>query len=429
MASAAIRDFFRHLKLSGLKGIDRELLEGFLSKMKNLSVNLPSGIREIFQNIETSFDDSLKQLVTAEGVPIETISKLARSGNLEELVKTLKLNINVTGDMKKGFENLVKGEFPEHAIALREENFNKVRSGNGGLDIIPGKTVQETAAALGPKNVEKIKNIAGKVKTALGVGAVAAGIYAAWYLTDDVLKTLHEAALASSGCFKLQTSLGTTTSCRLTGRTCLDTAVNGATPCESDPYPYNYMALVADRIYKNQDMADIFGSADAITGVEGASAALLDTNKLNFLIDYFAKNVDTLKDLSICVDDPLFEPKMSRCRACDTAAAASSILYLFDDDSVADNITFKCKPPSSILETLVDVTSDMGGDFFNNLFGFDLATLVKYGLVFVVLILIIMVVSKLLPQRQAQIAVQQAPPPPTQAPPQFGWNPSLSAPS
>ena len=82
--------------------------------------------------------------------------------------------------------------------------------------------------------------------------------------------------------------------------------------------------------------------------------------------------------------------RTSGCVACNPSATTNSELYL-DDSELAENYTLQCVTDSTILETLVDVATNMGIDLFDATSGSRGKVNLIFSVVFGILLLILFI--------------------------------------
>lgn len=357
--------FFKTLRNAAIKNLDDVAGTTALTELK--SISLPNtALDGLYKSIPFKYDPPTRQIVAGNSnISMDIINKWFRAADLDSIVKNLNLNVKVTGEMQNAMTSLARN-VPELKLKELDNIAEVAKRSSPELNIMPGETVDDTIRALGPNGVKKINAIGSKIKKVAAIGGSAVGIYGIWYLTDDLLSSLQDAAKASAGCYLLQTTNGNTKGCKMTDRTCIDTNIEGPKPCDSDTYTRNYMAVISDALTKKINMKDIFGADSDIKTPTEISAALANPTYKQNLIDYYNEN--SKNTFNVCADEESIFGELTRCRACDSSASYDSINYI-DSSTLADNFSFVCKPPSSIMETLIDTATGVGVDILGTIGG------------------------------------------------------------
>lgn len=404
--SSALLDILRGLSK---KAITTEVAEDLIKAFKN--VELESGLKKIFNKIEFRLSEA-GEIIANNGIKASVVESIIRSGDLKGLAKTLKLNATITESSIKGLEKIVS-ICPEFKIKQLDEISVKVKKGFKELDVgIDGKSFEELSTTMNPATKNKYAKMFTKIKTYVGTAAVLVGIFAVIYLAGDYLHNLYEATKQRAGCFLSQTTLGKTTSGKLTNRTCVDKDVSGNEAPNGDTgIPINPKALVATYLDSKANMKTIF---DADVDVYESNVSEMLTSNYDKLSNYFEANWKTIgPNKNICYDSSVLESELSRCRACNPSAESNDITYV-DSSKLPNNVSLSCVPPGSMLDTLIDGVTNSGLDILSIIGGFFgiNSTTIKYVVYAIAVIFIIYIATKLFSGgKKKTVTIAAAPPP------------------
>ena len=289
-----------------------------------------------------------------------------RLGHIRKVLKEMKIPNNITAADEAIFKKLISSKVPEVEINKMNNNIKAAKRFHSDLDI-KGVTGKEIKQKLSPKSKAKLEaNYRTIFKIAGGVGGVAVGLYATIVFTNNIYNDLAKATKAREGCFVVSKVKNVTQSCKLILRSC---GVANGTGCRGSiakKLPYNISIMLNHFVTNNDNKA--------LDDIEINCGIIVNKTNINTVLNH-SQNIDKLQKFykqkySLESEQPPFAnpcglyQKTSGCVACNPSATTNSELYL-DDSELGENYSLQCVTDSTVLETLVDIATNMGIDLFD----------------------------------------------------------------
>lgn len=393
----------------------------FLKRLKSVKVGT-----------EKSFNVT-KDLLQNGGTKIGKIDALLRKMEVTQLENGLtKIGDEFPGGLHRigksadleGLARLAKSseKFSKAEISAFEESLGDVTS---EIDLrkmtnnVKETRVQKPELDVNAKDLDNPKNLSSKTKDALSKSDSAMSRYfkkgVPIILTVGVVAYgtdwLSKAVKARPGCYMLRRINGKTTSCKLSGHTCMEESKNIGGPCADSDAPaglYNVtlvLIYVATRISNpnENELAKIIAKAAGIEPNEISSKLkyIIDS-KFSDVTDALSKNIELLpKKIDLCsLKHPSVEEgTVPPCRLCSPTAAPTSTQFV-DMSQYADNITFQCVETATAIDVLSDIATTTGKNIFGAVTWFSgkIKTIaIVVGVIFTVIIFIYLLFNFVLP--------------------------------
>lgn len=333
-------------------------------------------------------------VTTAKNTPLSKVSNLLRKSDIDGFVKNIDDTIKVSSGDVKGIKSLLK-DIPETRVKVMDDSIINARKVNADIDVI-AKTGDDIAK-LPAKSQAKITSAMDKIKKAAGTGLVVAGVVGVIALGVNAYKNIAEATEARNGCHFTRVVNKKASSCKITANSCINQAA-GDNPCSgSEPSPTNYTIKLIS-VLSDAAQTTACGTALALDLKTQAGVTNLLNTKYSEFITWVDANAAGLNPKPCEFTHEFIEGGVKpACRACDSSAHPTDSTY-YDTSDLADNISVTCVTNSTILETLIDVGSNIGLDLFNTLFGSasdscNLTTILAVVGVVVAIIIVIVILS------------------------------------
>lgn len=343
--------------------------------------NLVSNIKTSKSGIH-SIDDTFKNLnfshanggLLVNNVKMSTLLPDLRMGNIRSVFEKAKVNSKISVADENALKRLLKPQIPEFDILAMNQNIRATKSIHPDLHVKAPKTGSELKQMLDPKSRLKIVSVMGKIKAAAGNTARAIGLIATVSLGIDIYDALVEATHERNGCYLLTKTNGKTVSCKLLNRSCA--SMKGSTPCASNqsskPFPQNAYIML-------QNLLDLSPNSDAeLLEIKQHLALSKDVTKDTFneivtnhslmqkLEEYYKTKLNSnsfSSNLHATNPCELLDLKEG-CVACDPSAPSNSPRFV-DTHELPVNCAIQCIQNSTVLDTIVDLTTELGVKLFD----------------------------------------------------------------
>lgn len=330
--------------------------------------------------------------------PVGEINQIMREGDLAELVKISQKEIPVTGTDIKSFEKLVS-DTPELRTRQVKDLATTAKAKYPQLDVEAEN--METLSTGAKKDLAKVESNLFKyfkqgTVISLTIGTVVVGV--GW---------ISAATSKRKGCF-MQTSIdGKVTSCKVQAYSCIGTPEGNL--CQENLKYYN-TTLVLMKLVMLDDADE---RKTKLAELVKMKVSDLNAN-LSQIIDKFYPDVakyikdlaENRPDVDVCqIKHPdIDNGDIPACRMCTPSAKPTSTLFI-DPTQYPNNVAFQCVINPSILDTISDAVINTGKDLWDGITS-GLIKFLKPIAIFIVIVLILLAIItiglKLIPQKQAQ---------------------------
>lgn len=323
-------------------------------------------------------------LIKIEGLYANELVDLLKSGDLAKVLKELKSSIIPSSSEVSHFKKLTK-EYPESTLDdLAKTNIN-LKKAHNDLNI-KGTAIDDAPPAIKKKieKAEKKGSFTFKDGTyiALTIGGVVIG-----------LNWLKKAANDRNGCWLVSKVNGKTTSCKISGYTCMsDSSPNNT--CDSSPQVVNTNLVLMHLVNSGSEQQKTDFAEKTGVAVED----LKPENFLNLLssdkypdIDEYISGLENpyMTGQPICTGtiNGYENGQVPPCRCCDTTADPRTTAFA-NPKNLGANISMKCVTDATILDVIGDIVTTTGENLLDGA-----TSLIKYlGIAAAVIVLLIIIV-------------------------------------
>ena len=298
--------------------------------------------------------------ITLNDVPWRKLSPELRLGNIQSFLEAAKIpkTLVVAAD-EQALKNLLKPIHPEFDVQHIDSLVNSIKSIHPDLNIT--LTSMEDVAKLSPATKSKIVKLYNDIKTFAKTGLVIAGLFAVIVFGPDLYKSLIDAINNRNGCWLVTKGDKTSTSCKITQRSCAHPK-STKPPCENvKSLTQNTYFLVA-RAKADASFADelqqYFTKKDAITIDLTQSIESICQKYEQTLYAFLRESPPDPAGYDVCKS---FAD--ATCVMCDPNAQANSKEFVYTAD-LPPRMAYVCIQNSTLLDVLVDVTTDIKDDIW-----------------------------------------------------------------
>jgi hypothetical protein len=339
-------------------------------------------------------------------------SDLLRRGELRQFARETK-NAMPSTRAESGFRTSITGETPDLKIRQLDEAILNARHGHSNLNVTPDANYDTFRNGLTTPQRTELDGILQKIKALAGTAAVVGGVIVAFWIGQDLLRSLWEATLNRRGCFQVTTSgtLGGVLSCRVQSRTCWeprDAVCDANFPNPLNPgvfFPTN-VPLVLNRAFTDSALAaqikSALGRTDDFNQV--FIQEIMNTTSMFITVsDLHLENRVLIQQPCIDMDGAFPGTETVLCRACDPGLEVTNPGFIDLSLEENDNMSYMCVPSSSILDTIVDIGIGNGVDLlspFGRISNSGSGTVILFILLLVLLIIVAAVVFSLVRKKK-----------------------------
>ncbi|QLI62366.1 ODV-E56 [Dikerogammarus haemobaphes nudivirus] len=309
-----------------------------------------------------------------------------RRGDIDGAFTDMGITHTITEADQALFKKSLTDSSPDIKINDLENKTTVAKKYHSDLDVKNKGSGAELEASLSAGSKEKTKTFYNKLKKAAGPVGLGVGLFTTIIFASDMWTGLNDAVAARNGCFIASTSSGSTT-CKVQSHTC-GFGNAGETPCTTAQMAdiiYNVRLMCLDMIDRNATDQMAAMTTTPVLTATNLEEVLADPLNIPILVAYYTTLYPAGASFDACALGMLTDD----CIACDTTAQTTS-LYFTDGSMLEGNQTILCVKDSTLLDTLVDVSTEMGveiidavGDSISGSFS---------GNLFLVLVLIVFVV-------------------------------------
>lgn len=384
-------------------------LDNVVSEIKLNKSGIKS-IDDVFENLPTS---NIDNEISVNGTKLRSVEPDLRIGNIRKALDDMKISSTVTSSDESALKNILKKEVPDFQVNDLTTKIDSAKAVHSDLNVKSATDGNALKESLTPSAQAKVTSAWSKIKTAAGTAGIAAGIIAAIVIGEDLWESINTATKERNGCFVTKIVNGKTTGCKLLNRSC---EYQQGTPCDTSiasTINFNINLLLKHAIANDSTLLSKINTDTGLSITsDNVDTVLNSSDNVTKLVEWYDTNKS---NTTLAADLCALIGQTTLCLACDPTATANSVNYV-DASDLAENCSLKCIADSSLLETLVDVTTGMGLDVFEDVKSaisgdFDIK---KYGIIIVAIIAIIIVVFlviRFLPKKKTEGVVYQPIPP------------------
>lgn len=287
-----------------------------------------------------------------------------RVGDITKAFDDMGVSHTISAADEASLKNLLGPNSPDISIKSLENKQLVAKKYHEDIDVEAGSGV-ELAAKLDKRSKEKVTSMYTKLKKAAGVAAIGAGIFTTIFFTANMWQDISQATNARNGCFLAYKDTATT-ACKLINRTC-GYGELGDPPCSTEQVnslDFNIYLMVADIIDRTDNTA-----ISALTGLgldlgdNTIDGVLSIPTNIPILVDYYKVMYPTNNEtFDACTLGGIAQG----CVSCNASLATNSVFYA-SDQMLEGNFTLKCITNTTVLDTFVDVSTEMGVEIFDAL--------------------------------------------------------------
>ena len=341
-----------------------KVFDDAVSNIKHTKSGIKS-VDDVFK--ELPFDKNGDELVV-NGQRWRKCQADLRVGNIRKALREMKIVNNITAADEVAFKKMFTSKVPEVDINKMKKNIDASRKFHSDLDIkgLTENEITKQLKQLRPKSKAKLEAGYKTILKRAGVTGVAvAGIYASIVLTNNMYEDLAKATKAREGCFLVSKVDKVTSSCKLILRSC---GVENGTACKSmisKILPYNINIMLNHFLEHNDEtsLTEIRDNLNITVNKDTIHTVLNQTEDVYKLQKYYKEKFSNEYSPTFANPCGLYN-RTSGCIACNPSATTNSELYV-DDSELADNYSLQCVTDSTVLETLVDIATNMGLEIFD----------------------------------------------------------------
>lgn len=374
--------------LTALKGSSK--VGSSLPSFKTAINQIDTGISQLdtaFKNATTVVENGVIKM-GPQKMPLNQVTSIVKSGDIRTLMKSLGSAYTPPASIVKTFKDGTK-IFPESNLQDLASNISVKKKAYPELNV-NAKTVDDLNK-LPTSTREKLDKVLTNIKTYAKGALIVSGVVGAIAIGVNMYQNLVDAANARAGCFLTNTISGKTTSCKITNRSCQNTG--NENPCKTTVSATINLALYLQQLAtstSDPEKAKIEEKYNITLDVDSISSILQGSLFEQISGDYDLGEI-TVPTICMSSIPGVIEPS---CRCCDPSAEPNTLAYT-DVTALADNYTLICVPPSSVLETLVDVGVGLGKDIFQGIGSFfNFQNIVIIIVVIVIIVVLIAFFSR-----------------------------------
>ena len=340
----------------------KKMFDNAVTSIKTAKSGITS-IDEVFANLPfTKRGDEL----LVNGKRLRASLADIRVGNIRKVLRDMKIPNNITAGDEAAFKKLIGSKVPEIEINKMNRNINTAKKFHSDLDI-KASTGKDIEQQLTPKSKAKLTASYKTIfKIAGGVATTGVGLYTAIVFTGNIFEDIAKATKAREGCYVVRKVNNVTSSCKLILRSC---GVENGTACRgniADNLSYN-MNIMLNHFVQNNDSESLNEIGKilniSINKTTNIDTVLAQTGTIDKLQKFYESRYSQRSQVPFSNPCALYK-RTSGCVACNPSATTNSELYV-DDSNLAENYSLQCVTNSTVLETLVDVATNMGIDIFD----------------------------------------------------------------
>nr|WOZ57598.1 ODV-E56 [Menippe mercenaria nudivirus] len=358
-----------------------------------------------------------------------------RKGNIIKALDDANVPSSISASDEAAFRKTLSSEAPDVDIADLDAKIKSAKRFHSDLDV-KSTSGADLESKLSNGSKEKAKSIWSRISKVVGVGAVAAGVFTAVLITDNVFDDIHKAAEARNGCYLVYKNTNTE-ACKITSKSCNGSggSSDAAKPCtDVEILKYNIYCMVTHYVQAS-DTTNIDALKTAgCQWPDGATAQeVLDIeDNIPILVDHYNTKYPTFNSVPFVACE--LNSDYLGCISCDPTQPTNTLQYASVDD-LEGGVTYKCNSNTTAIEAIVDIASAVGVDIFSA--SGDSISGSFQGNFFVVVIIILTLIAlaalafKLFSSKSKTPTNTNAPPPPSSSsssyPPQSNVSESLRA--
>lgn len=293
-----------------------------------------------------------------------------RSGNVREAFSDMEITSTITASEEATLKSSLKTVCPEQNIIELEGKQNVAKNYHSDLDVtaVDGPDLE---AKLSPASKEKVTSMYTKLKVAAGATLAGAGIFTTIYFTANMWDDIAKATNSRNGCFAVYVKTNTE-ACKLLTRTC-GFGNEGSSPCDTSvttQLNYNIYLMLKDITTNNNTLAmtalntgdATYPALDPNLTVDNMDEVLLNPANIPTLVNYYS----VIYPSGVTFDPCTLANLYNNCVACDPTQITTSV-HFTDTDTLDSELTLKCITDSTVLDTMVDISTNMGVEIFSAL--------------------------------------------------------------
>lgn len=352
------------------------------------------------------------------GVKFRDLIGDLRVGEINSVLERASIGQTVSAADEAALKNALRPLIPDFEFNDIAAKYRTIAKYHADLDVKAADSGNALKQQLSLASQKKVESTWSKIKKTAGKSAVAFGVTSACVLSGDMWSALNDATKARNGCFLISKLDGKAASgCKLTPRSC-GGSKNALGACRKNlQLRYNVRLMLLDALANN--VTDVKKIVRHLTGKDLKSKADIDTvlssgngEHIATLENYYNSSGGeiTSEPCQLAGDAP---PRT--CISCDPSALPTSFDFV-DSKGLAANMTLKCVTDSTLLKTLVDLTTSLGIEAFDDAkagISGNLDWLKKYSIMAVIVVVLAAIVTialKFYKNRTTQIVNRIMPP-------------------
>lgn len=288
-----------------------------------------------------------------------------RMGRFRKGLDDMKVPNSIKPRDEEAFKKVMTKNLPDPELDVMDTKIKNAKKMHSDADVA-AESGEELEKKLKPATKAKVTSWYTKLKVAAGTTAIGLGLIGAIVFTSDMFADLANATKERNGCYAVQKLNGKTQSCKILNRSCESTT---GTSCPSN-VSRNLQANIYIMIhhYVEHGETDLLNQLAANTGIT-IDAGNVDTvleveDNVTKILGFYETQYPAGSGNTMPFDPCATTKFTEGCAACDTTAVTNSPHYT-DDSDMPDNINMRCVTNSTMLDTMVDVATNMGVDLFN----------------------------------------------------------------
>lgn len=337
----------------------------------NIKVN---GIKNASSGI-SSIDDTFKNLdyihkgdeMYINDARIRDLEPQFRLGNITKGLDDANVVSSIPPSSESTFRTTIAKETPDIDVKNLDYKINSAKNFHKDLDV-KSTSGADLESKLSNVSKEKTKSMWSKIVKIVGVGGVAAGVFTAVLLTDNIFDDIHTAADARNGCFLINKNTNTE-ACKIVSKSCGYGSASASTAqvCDSsitDNLQYNIYLMVTHFV-QTDDTSNIENLKNmGCQWPDGATAdqVLAIEDNVPILVEFYNASYSTLSSVPFYACDSV--PGYEGCIACDPTQPTISMNFT-STETLDGNMNYKCITNTTAIEAITDIATSLGIDIFS----------------------------------------------------------------
>ncbi len=375
--------------------------------------NASSGVQSIddtFKNLDYIQKGDEMYINTGR---IRDLEKDFRVGNISKGLEKADVVSTIPASSESLFRTTIEKEAPDLDVLDLDAKVTSAKKFHSDLDVT-STSGADLEGKLSTMSKEKAKSMWAKIVKVVGVGGVAAGVFTAVILTNNVFEDIHKAADARNGCFLIYKNTNTQ-ACKIVSKSCGYGTASAASAqtCDStmtNTLSYNIYVMVLHYV-TTSDTTNI--DALKAKGCQWPDGATVDQvlgveANIPILVQHYTDTYPTFTSVPFVACDMM--PNYEGCVACDPTQPTISRNFT-STETLDGNMNYKCITNTTAIEAVTDIATSLGIDIFSasgdSLSGSLQGNFFMVVIIILALIAFIAIIIKLVPKKDKPTSQQQ----------------------